>query len=185
MTTSVQTKVCTKCKQARSLSQFNKDNSRSDGLQPWCKSCKGAKRSAERAANRLAVQRYRQEHKEEIKQRRNRKREAELSAAKRRDLKTWPLMAIHGIRSRARKENRECSILPEDIVVPDFCPVLGIPLMAGSEAPLDNRPSVDRFDNSRGYIKDNIRVISYRANQLKRDATVDEVRRILHYMEGG
>lgn len=113
---------------------------------------------------------------------RNRERESEREYERRRDLRTWPVLAIRSIRWRAKKENRECTILPQDIIVPDFCPVLGIPLMAGGAR--DNRPSVDRFDNNRGYTKDNIRVISYRANQLKRDATVDEIRRVLHYMEG-
>lgn len=48
----------------------------------------------------------------------------------------------------------------------------------------DDSPSIDRFDNALGYVKGNIRVISTRANLLKRDATVDEVRRLLAYMEG-
>jgi len=138
------------------------------------------------SANTLAKRRSRDKPEiiEGEKKRRNRKREAELFAAKKRNLKTWPQTVMSLIRSRARNTGRSFDLCASDIIVPEVCPVLGITLIAGAEAPLNNRPSVDRFDNRLGYTKDNIRVISYRANQLKRDATVDEIRRILHYMEG-
>ena len=32
-------KVCVKCKQEKTLSEFNKHKSSKDGLQPWCKQC--------------------------------------------------------------------------------------------------------------------------------------------------
>lgn len=141
---------------------------------------------AQRAKWRDSQARWRNSprNKEKEKKRRNRARERELFAAKKRNLETWPQTVISHIRSRAKQQGREFDLVVSDIVVPDICPVLGIPLIAGAEAPLDNRPSIDRFDNNRGYTKDNIRVISHRANHLKRDATVDEMRRILHYMEG-
>jgi hypothetical protein len=56
--------------------------------------------------------------------------------------------------------------------------------MAGAESPKANWPSVDRVDNACGYVKGNIRVISARANHLKSDATVEEIRSLLAYMEG-
>lgn len=180
-----QTKVCTKCRQPKPLDLFNKDHHRPDGLQCWCKPCKNIVLAAQRAAKRKQRSDP-AKRAAEAERRRTQYKEAERrrNAERRRDLKTWPKMAINSIRSRAKEQGREFDLKPDDIIVPDICPVLGIPLMAGAETPLSNRPSVDRFDNSRGYTKDNIRVISYRANQLKRDATVDEIRRILHYMEG-
>jgi hypothetical protein len=36
-------------------------------------------------------------------------------------------------------------------------------------------PTLDRIDNSKGYIVGNVWVISMRANRLKSDATVDEL----------
>lgn len=112
----------------------------------------------------------------------HKKREAKATAKLRRDLTTWPRVAITAIRKRARENDLEFNLKPDDIIVPVICPVLGIPLIAGSEAPASNRPSVDRFDNDRGYVKDNIRVISTRANHLKSNATLDELERIVKYM---
>jgi hypothetical protein len=37
---------------------------------------------------------------------------------------------------------------------------------------------------SLGYVPGNIRVISMRANRIKTDATADELRAVLRYMEG-
>lgn len=72
-------------------------------------------------------------------------------------------------------------ITPEDIVVPERCPVLDIPLLlVGSR---DNRPSLDRIIPASGYTKQNIAVISFRANRVKSDATADELKRILGYLE--
>ena len=35
----VEMKVCSACKETKSLSKFNKDSSRKDGLQYWCTEC--------------------------------------------------------------------------------------------------------------------------------------------------
>lgn len=81
----------------------------------------------------------------------------------------------------------EFDITAEDIPLPDVCPVFGFPLIIGDGNPYmdHDRASVDRFDNSKGYVKGNVRVISSRANILKKDATVDEIRALLRYMESG
>lgn len=50
--------------------------------------------------------------------------------------------------------------------------------------PTDNSPSIDRIDNLKGYTKENIKIISHRANAIKRDASVEEVEKILKYMKG-
>jgi len=63
---------------------------------------------------------------------------------------------------------------------PDTCPVLGIPLDSSTKA---CTPSLDRVIPSLGYVKGNVCFISTRANLLKNDASVEEVRRVLKYME--
>lgn len=82
-------------------------------------------------------------------------------------------------RTRAKKKELEFSINLSDVVIPSTCEVLGIELEESSTGrPQPNSPSLDRIDNSRGYSKDNIRVISYRANWLKNNATLEELEAI-------
>lgn len=75
---------------------------------------------------------------------------------------------------RAAKSGLEFSLVPEDVVIPGTCPILGIPLSFAEGSPLTS-PSLDRIDSSKGYTKDNVQVISTRANHLKRDATIEEL----------
>jgi len=81
---------------------------------------------------------------------------------------------------RAKKKELEFSLRLEDIIVPEYCPVLGIKLQL-LENEMNSSPSLDRIDNTKGYTKDNILVISYRANTLKRDATKEELKKISEY----
>lgn len=68
-----------------------------------------------------------------------------------------------------------------DLSFPVTCPVLGIPLAFNRERPEDNSFSIDRIDSSKGYEPDNIVVVSTRANTLKSDATLDEMKRLVEY----
>ena len=78
---------------------------------------------------------------------------------------------------RSKQSGREFDITPEDIVIPDVCPILGMPINmnSGRSGAYDNSPSLDRIDNSRGYTKDNIQVISQRANAMKSSASAEEL----------
>jgi len=49
----------------------------------------------------------------------------------------------------------------------------------------NSRPSLDRKVPALGYVKTNIFVISFRANRIKSDSTVEELKSILTYMEEG
>ena len=81
---------------------------------------------------------------------------------------------------RAKRRGMEFTLLPSDISIPETCPVLGIPLRrSGKFCP--NSPSLDRIDNTKGYVKDNVIVVSYRANSIKKDATPTELRKIADF----
>jgi hypothetical protein len=82
--------------------------------------------------------------------------------------------------ARAQKRGIPFSISLADVVFPARCPVLGIELGAGSAGkPLDSSPSLDRIVPPLGYVPGNVRVISFRANRLKCDAAVEELRLVL------
>jgi hypothetical protein len=70
----------------------------------------------------------------------------------------------------------------DDIIIPEVCPVLGIPLKVNTSRVSSGSPSLDRKDNNKGYTKDNTYVISYRANSLKNDATIEELEKVINYM---
>jgi hypothetical protein len=86
---------------------------------------------------------------------------------------------------RAQKRAIPFDLSIEDIVVPDFCPVLGLPLYrnTGGRAQGPNSPSVDRIDPAKGYVKGNVRVISSRANAIKSNATPEELLRVAAYFQ--
>lgn len=85
-------------------------------------------------------------------------------------------------KERAKKFGRDFDITAADIVIPVLCPVFGIPLRRAAGKPDDNSPSLDRIDNSKGYVKGNVCVISHKANSLKRHLTLDDLDRLRNYM---
>lgn len=66
--------------------------------------------------------------------------------------------------------------------VPTHCPILGIKLQPGSLKQQDNSPSLDRIDSTKGYVKGNVEVISFRANMVKGSSSIEELETILNYM---
>lgn len=66
-------------------------------------------------------------------------------------------------------------------MIPSHCPILGIPLFKGKSGGEANSPSLDRIEPELGYVPGNIVVISNRANRLKSDATIDELRAIASF----
>jgi hypothetical protein len=86
---------------------------------------------------------------------------------------------------RSKKYDLEFSLSKEDITIPKICPVLGTIISLNESKPNSpSSPSLDRLDNNKGYTKDNIRVISNRANHVKNDATIEELELVLKYMKG-
>ncbi len=207
------TKTCTKCKIPKSLDEFYDDPRGRLGKQSRCKLCQGESTKQWRAestdASRMSQRKTTRKYKaywrthnprEETKTRhcphcnfdksslefdechstadglQSWCRECSGSRSSVATMLTWT-------RARAKKNGIGFSLVKEDIVIPVTCPVLGIPLykMKGRAGP--NSPSLDRIRSSEGYVSDNIRVISYRANFLKNNATVGELRKVLAYME--
>lgn len=82
---------------------------------------------------------------------------------------------LNNARQRAKNANIDFKITTDDFEIPYECPVLGIKLYRCSRDNWKNSPSIDRIDNSKGYIPNNIMVISRRANILKKDATLEEL----------
>ena len=87
-------------------------------------------------------------------------------------------------KNRAKKKGLEFNIDISDVIIPKTCPVLGIKILEDIQGRYtDNSPSIDRIDNDGGYTKGNVRIISHRANSLKSNATVSELKKILQDLE--
>ena len=82
-------------------------------------------------------------------------------------------------KQRARAANIPFNIEERDIVIPEFCPILGLKLEPGVGRVNPNSPSLDRIRSSEGYIKGNVWVISFKANTIKNDATLGELESIV------
>lgn len=86
------------------------------------------------------------------------------------------------IKYRAKRKHIPFNLKLEDIIIPEICPVLGIPLSINyHKHPADNSPSVDRIIPSKGYIKENIIIISNKANRIKTDATAEEIDKVAKF----
>lgn len=93
---------------------------------------------------------------------------------------------------QARLKKAECKRkgLPYNIT-PDYlesiwtthCPVFNKEFVRFDKTN-DYSPALDRMVPELGYVKGNLCYISARANRIKYDATVDEIRKVLAFMEG-
>jgi len=107
-------------------------------------------------------------------------------------------LLFSGAKSRAKKYGMEFNIKLEDVVIPEFCPALGILLdkrsrynsLSDEERAKgiryrvnDSCPSLDRIDSNKDYVKGNVWVISARANRLKNNSMPEELRKIADAVE--
>lgn len=80
-------------------------------------------------------------------------------------------------KDRALKYGLDFDIEESDIVIPEICPILEVPIVFGTKDNYEYSPSIDRIDNSKGYVKGNIQIISKKANSMKNSASIDELRK--------
>lgn len=192
------TKVCPTCKVEKSTSEFFKAKNKSDGLQSCCKICHKARMQSYQERMK-ATERKVPESKHcsgcgETKP----ASEFAFAANQATKLSPWCRSCMRDHRKKAKRDNpirfllmaarsrAKSSGLPfnltmDDIVIPMFCPVLGIKLEISDGYQRDASPSLDKIVPERGYVKGNIVITSWRANRLKGDATVDELRKVADF----
>lgn len=93
------------------------------------------------------------------------------------------MFLYYSAKTRAKKKGLAFSISITDIIIPERCPILGVRIVTGGgKGWHQNSPSLDRVIPSRGYTKNNIAVISHRANRIKSDGTIEELVKIIKYI---
>jgi hypothetical protein len=150
-------KLCTKCLIEKEFEKFYRKGN-------WCKDCwceysrQNYRKNPNLDKRRAQVKKYQKQNPEAL--------------------------LISQAKHRAKKLNLKFDIDKSDIFIPDICPVLGIKLNRKVEGiQTDNSPSLDRIIPKLGYVKGNIKIISWRANRIKNDSTLEEIEAIARYVK--
>lgn len=184
-------KKCKKCKKEYPLSDFIKNKQCIDGYIGTCRKCRNkyGKKWKQKNKDRLAPIRRKQyaERYGEI------QREKERIRRKQYPLKVRCQLLRSGMVERTRlrglvfdskiftvkhlmclltnSPNCECCNKKLDI---SFKP---------NGSPNNDSPSIDRFNPELGYVESNVAILCWRCNNLKRDASAKELRRIADWMD--
>ena len=149
------TKTCKCCGESKPLTEYHKQRVSKDGHHAVCKACT----SVQRAARHLA---YKEKY----------------NALSREYYASHPDWARWlSLKGRAKKQGWVFTLEVEDVVAPEFCPVLGVKLIRGKGVGRKQpcSPSVHRIDSTKGYTKDNIRIMSEAAAHLLRTPTASRL----------
>ena len=68
--------------------------------------------------------------------------------------------------------------------IPEKCPVLDIKLKTTGSKISDNSPNIDEIRHGEGYIKGNVRIVSFKFNRRKSDLTIEDCQQIIAYING-
>ena len=104
-----------------------------------------------------------------------------------------PYRQIHySAKKRALEKNVPFELTREDLKqlyenIPKKCPILGIKLehtkIGTTKYQTDNSPSLDRMIPHKGYVKDNVMIISALANRIKQDANSDQIKKVYEFLK--
>lgn len=157
-------KYCCRCKKYKNINEFYKH--KRTGYRSYCIDC----------TKELAKQDYKKNKNSE-------KYQEIIDREQKRRLSNPEKTLYTAAKQRAKKNNIDFDIDIEDVQIPLVCPILGIKIKHNNKGFQPGSPSIDRIDNTKGYIKSNIRVISNRANLLKRDAVIEELEKIIDFYD--
>lgn len=101
----------------------------------------------------------------------------------------WAGIALVSARRRAKAKGLEFAITIDDILpiaeATTHCPILGVPLeyeRGRGDGKRRFAASLDRLDNTKGYIPGNIGIASLRINVLKGSLSPDEIHNLARYI---
>ena len=93
-------------------------------------------------------------------------------------------------RARAKERGLPCTITVEELDWPTHCPIFSMeldytttPVGQRQHAKRDAFPTLDRKIPELGYVPGNVFVLSFKANRLKQDSTIDQLEALLAYMK--
>lgn len=159
---------CTICKNFKEESKFEKRYGKnhikyknSTSLRSECKECRNLESAYYHRTVRLRMT----------------KEQCEKDILLNKKYKADPLLSLKRYILRLTKcsakiRNIVNTLTLEDIIIPELCPIFKVPFILNDHK---YTYSVDRIDNTLGYIPGNVAVISNLANSMKRNATAEEL----------
>jgi len=85
-------------------------------------------------------------------------------------------------RCRAKAKGVPFNLELDDVVIPQVCPVFGWSFDWLGKV-TDNSPTLDRLIPEKGYTKENVRVICHKANRIKSNGTIEELRKVVEWWD--
>lgn len=145
-------KRCVKCNTIKLLTQYHKNKNTKDGYHTICKICNNKQASIWAKNNYEKVIFMKKERRKDVR-----------------------YSLVESAKTRSLKKNLTFDISVNDIIIPEYCPALNIKLIKSSNRLSSNSPSIDRIDSNKGYTKDNIQILSFKANAMKNNASKEEL----------
>lgn len=168
-----ETKQCKLCKEHLFTSCFSKNKATKDFLQTACRKCDNERQALRRKEKAQELKEYGKEYRKNNFENLDYRLQCLLNAS----------------RARAKAKNREHTLTKQDLLElypkDNKCPVFGFTLEWNGEGFRETSPSIDRIDSSKGYTKENIQIISWKANRIKGYASVEDLEILLSYLKQG
>jgi len=155
-------KICKKCNIEKDNMEFHKNKNTNSGLSEYCKICKNEYDKIYRKTDKIKTLYSSEKYKKK-----------KLKYKSENYLKVKLLTA----KNTARTRNIEFSITEDDFkILPTHCPLLNVKLdyVYGNGRNL-NGASIDRIDNTKGYVSGNVWIISLLANTMKNEASIEQL----------
>lgn len=157
----MKTKVCSRCKEEKSLSKFYKDKSKKSGVVSWCKECRSKKHKE-----------WRKNNPEKVKEINKRFREKNLHYHKeyrmKYPIKDWVYATIAN-HKRKYKVNIKAKELISLANLTKYCPICNKKLdySQGKRKLNLASPTIDRINNEKFLNKHNTWIICHQCNTTK------------------
>lgn len=158
-------KKCSNCNVEKSLEDFYNSKYGKFGKTHHCKNCMTAYRNKNKEKSKLYMRNLRLNDNEKVK-------ETRRTSYHRNPINKMFISA----KTRSKRYGIPFNITKEDIVIPEKCPLLEIEFIPGTKDNYLYSYSLDRIDNSKGYIKGNVQVITSKANSMKNCASLEELK---------
>jgi hypothetical protein len=184
-------KICKKCNTEKPIDDFPRHSGCKDGRYNVCKKCKNLQAREYYVNHEESIKLQRQEFKKEnlvsIKEKNKNyyhsNKEDIRIRARARNINRKEVVILTKAKQRAKERGLEFNLTIEDIIIPEVCPVLGIPIIRDLSKLNENSPTLDRVDNTKGYVKGNVCIISHRANVIKSYGSLEEHQKVIDYIK--